>query len=122
MSDNYEKDMALTLKEVLDITSTVTPEKIEISRTHEKTISFLDENIIHEDDVLEIISQLNIANYIKGPEPDDKPSPKRNKPVWIFKRYWENIVLYIKLKIFITNRKVYIVSLHEDERGDSNEK
>ena len=30
--------------------------------------------------------------------------------------------LYFILKLFILNKKVYIVSLHEDERGDSNEK
>ena len=114
MSDNYEKDMALSLKDGLEIIKSINENKLEIS-PYEKTISFLDHYKLRREDVLIIIRSLDENDYIKGPIPDDKPNAKRNKPVWIFKKKWEGIILYIKIKIFITNRKTLIVSLHEDE-------
>ncbi len=114
MSDNYEKDMALTLKEALKIITSVEEDKIEIS-LYEKTLSFIDKHHLEKDDVIVIIRSLNESNYIKGPLPDNKPSQSRNKPVWIFKKNWLGIIIYIKIKIFISKRKVLVVSLHEDE-------
>jgi len=114
MSDNYEKDMALTLQEALSIINSVEESKIEIS-TYEKTISFILQYQLKKEEVVEIIRSLNEKHYIRGPIPDNKTSERRNKPVWIFKKNWDGIILYIKIKIFITNRKVLIVSIHEDE-------
>lgn len=114
MSDNYEKDMALTLQEALSIINSVEENKIEIS-TYEKTVSFIFQYRLKKEEIIEIIRSLNETHYIRGPIPDDKPSERRNKPVWLFKKNWDGIILYIKIKIFITNRKVLIVSIHEDE-------
>ena len=116
MSDNYEKDMALTLKEALSIINSVEEEKIEISTGHEKTIAFMNSIFTSTVEMVNFIKTIEECDYVSGPIPDDKPSQRRNKPVWIFKKYFSGIRVYIKIKIFITNRKVYVLSLHEDER------
>lgn len=115
MSDNYERDMALTLDEVLSIVSTIDENKVEMSSGHEKTEEFIIQNNISPNEVIIIVKSINANNFVKGPVPDDKQSWRRNKPVWIFKKDYQGLKLYIKLKVFITNHKVLIVSLHEDE-------
>ena len=115
MSDNYEKDMALTLEEAITIIKSVSDDKVEISKGHEKTCAFIDKNISLTETLIDLIKSIEKEDYIGGPIPDDKPSERRKKPVWIFKKSWKEMILYIKVKIFITNRKVYVLSLHEDE-------
>lgn len=117
MSDNYEKDMALTLQEALSIINSVEENKIEISKGHEKTIAFMGSIFASTTEMVNFIKTIEECDYISGPIPDDKPSERRNKPVWIFKKHLFGISVYIKIKIFITNRKVYVLSLHEDERS-----
>ena len=118
MNDNYELDMSLTLEEAIAIIKNVNPTKIEISIGHYKTVQFIEKNSLTVDDIMVIIKSLDSSNYIKGPIPDNKPNEKRNKPVWIFKRNWNSKKLYIKIKIFITKNKVFVLSIHEDEEGD----
>ena len=116
MSGNYEKDMALSLSEALLIINSVKDEKVEVSKTHEKTNEFRSNHSQIKNDLVNLIRSIDENDYISGPIPDDKPNENRNKPVWIFKKEWEGLKLYIKIKIFITIRKVYVLSLHEDER------
>ena len=114
MSDNYEKDMALTLYEALQIIKSIDENKLEIS-SYEKTRQFIKKEKISIDLVIEFLKSFEETNYIMGPVPDDKPSPNRNKPVWVFKKHWRGILVYTKIKIIISKRKVFLLSLHEDE-------
>ena len=116
MGDNFERDMSLTLFEVLEVVHKLDPDHLEIATNHEKTALFLMNHILGDEDVIKILCDLNENNYVKGPVPDDKQSPKRNKPVWIFKANWQGLIIYIKFKIFITKNKIYVISFHEDER------
>ena len=120
MSDNYEKDMALTLEEALEIVKSLHEYRLEISRGHEKTELFILNTDLEKEDIVKIIKSLNSEDYVKGPIPDDKPNLNRHKPVWIFKKNWQEIRLYIKIKIFITTKKIYLLSIHEDEEDNSN--
>ena len=114
MSDNYEKDMALTLQELFELISYLDVTKLEVS-SYEKTIAFIENNKISKEKLVELVKSLDESNYVMGPVPDNKPSPSRNKPVWVFKKKWFGKRLYIKIKMFITNHRVLLLSLHEDE-------
>ena len=116
MADNLDRDMKLSLDEAIAVINQISvPNKFEISPNHEKTQAFILDNGLITTDILEIVKSLCKDDYIKGPIPDDKPSLNRNKPVWIFKKEWDDMYLYIKVKIFLSNKKVYVVSIHEDE-------
>ena len=115
MSDNYERDMALSLVEAIFIINDLTEEKLEMSNGHEKTEQFIIENELSLREIAATIKSISADDYIKGPIPDDKENWRRKKPVWIFKKTYEGLTLYIKLKIFINNKHVYVVSMHEDE-------
>ena len=115
MSDNHERDMALSLAEAIFIISGLTEEKLEMSNGHEKTEHFIIENELSSSEIIAIIKSISADDYIKGPIPDNKENWRRKKPVWIFKKTYEGLKLYIKLKIFINNKHVYVVSMHEDE-------
>lgn len=114
MSDNYEKDMALTLQELLELISHLDVSKLEVS-SYEKTIAFIETNKISKEKLVDFVKSLDESNYVMGPVPDNKPSPSRNKPVWVFKKYWDGKRVYIKIKMFITVHRVLLLSLHEDE-------
>lgn len=65
------------------------------------------------EDAEDIIRNLNFNEYYSGPEPDRDSS--RSGDIWIFKPCYNNILLYVKIKI-VNDNKVKIISLHEDEK------
>ena len=111
VAENYE----LSLEAALEIIHSAENHKVEINYSHKKTEAFIRNNALLHEDIVEILVSLKCDDYIKGPVPDDKPGANHTKPVWIFKKYWRDTRLYIKVKLFIKNRKTYVVSIHIDE-------
>ncbi len=65
------------------------------------------------EDAKDEIRSLTYSNYISGPEPDyDLSEPD---PVWIFKKYVDSQLIYIKLKICCSmNDELKVISFHID--------
>lgn len=65
----------------------------------------------------DVIAGLQLKNYAKGPEPDDK-DPAGPKNIWVFGVQYEGIAIYIKLKLIEESNHVnraIVISFHEAE-------
>jgi len=65
-------------------------------------------------DVLEVIHSLEVRHYSEGPKRDDKGRPH---DLWVFGKFVEGKLIYIKLAVFYDNDAIVgiCVSFHEPE-------
>ena len=106
----------LKIKKIVD--NDYNGDKFTIVRT-KKNVEFMREYGLNNEDVKDIIRQLTVNDCFAGPEPDRDPRYKG----WIFKfcPLFENIKLYIKIRIENTEKSVCL-SIHEFGRYDEGEK
>ncbi len=106
----------LKIKKIVD--NDYNGDKFAIVRT-KKNVEFMREYGLNNEDVKDIIRQLTVNDCFAGPEPDRDPRYKG----WIFKfcPLFENIKLYIKIRIENTEKSVCL-SIHEFGRYDEGEK
>ena len=107
----------LSLEEVLEICRSVKKENIEIDTdpiTRPKNVAFLDKYVLSVEDVRQIIRNLELIDYVKGPVEDY--NPKFKHPFWVFIKDLKKlkVVVYIKLKIFNHKKKINVFSIHEE--------
>jgi len=77
------------------------------------TINFLDSKGYTLEDGEKIINSLKKEDLDKGPVDNKDPTRQKHK-LWIFKKYYEGLKLYIKLLVYKNGRCVAVVSLHDD--------
>lgn len=103
-----------TIEEVIEVLKRLDDEHLQISDYY-KTIDFLFYHNITQYDAKRAIRSLTTSDLFKGPVDDD--NPKRNYPVWIFKKHIFNCMCYIKLKIINKGKVAVVISFHEDENS-----
>ena len=77
----------------------------------QKNIQFLKDNGLLVQDAIDIILDICIRDYHKGPEKD---KDEYEGQIWVFKYDFEGIIIYIKFNINPPN-KTTCISFHEDE-------
>ena len=89
-------------------------DKFIIVRT-KKNIEFMREYSLTNEDVKDIVRQLSVSDCFAGPEEDRNPQYKG----WLFKfaPLFENIKLYIKIRVESTEKSVCL-SVHEFGKYD----
>ncbi len=102
----------LRIKKIVD--EDINGDKFIIVRT-KKNIDFMREYSLNNEDVKDIIRQLSVEDCFSGPEKDRNPQYDG----WIFKfcPIFENIKLYIKIRIESTEKSVCL-SVHEFGKYD----
>ena len=103
-----------TIEEVIEVLKRLDDEHLQISDYY-KTFDFLFYRNITQYDAKRAIRSLTNSDLFKGPVDDD--NPKRNYPVWIFKKRIFNCRCYIKLKIINKGKVAIVISFHEDENS-----
>lgn len=83
-----------------------------INYCKEKNVIFLIKNNLGLEDVKQIILNLEVEDCIQGPEEDRDNYPGQ---VLIFKPYFENKKIYIKIR-YENENKTVCISIHDDER------
>lgn len=79
----------------------------------EKNMNFIHNVLgIQIDDIKDILLDLFFDNYVKGPEEDY--DSKYGGTVWIFKYFFEEFFIYIKLR-YDPPDNIVCISFHEDE-------
>lgn len=101
----------LSLKELLFILQNTKEDNIQIVQRG-KNLLFQSKYCITESILKNEIRSLNQSDYYDGPLVDDHPN--RKHPLWVFKKYVQNIYCYIKVKIINHGRIVIVISFHED--------
>lgn len=105
----------ISLFDLLVLLYKVPDERFEII-DREKNFEFRTRYNILVSDLYQVIRELTIDDYVKGPVPDDNPN--RKHPVWIFKKKVFGYKCYIKIKLINEGRKVIVISFHKDEGND----
>ena len=79
-----------------------------------KNINFLTRYGFTIKEVKKVILSLTPLDYQRGPEPDENKN-KEPGQIWIFNKSYLNKEIYIKLKIFSYNEKLFLkcISFHE---------
>lgn len=80
-----------------------------------KNLQSLAQNGLTVDDVKDVILELNSNDYYKGPKPDFDSSHQGD--IWEFKKNFDGIQFYVKLKI--ENDCLKCISFHEDDFLDN---
>lgn len=91
--------------------------KIEFAPRNNKTSNFLFEHELNVEDAYNIIRQLKPSNYFKGPEDDHNGKPGN---VMMFLYNYDDIIIYIKLKIWTDKQgnQGAVMSFHEEGNYD----
>ena len=65
------------------------------------------------EDAEEVINNLKVSDYFRGPT-DHHDQNKRVHKLWEFKKIAFNMIIYIKIIPYNKNRYIAVVSFHED--------
>ena len=110
-------DDSLTINDVIKLCSrvklkdgTLIFDSYGSSDTRSGTQLFLDSNELLLEDAEQIINNLKLRDFVKGPLPNDKPD---RPPIWVFKANHKLIYIYIKLMVFHKRRKIAVISFHD---------
>ena len=84
----------------------------------DKNLQSLAKHGMQIEDAEDELMELNVNDYISGPQKERNPQIHKNGDIWIFKKKIDGIWFYIKLKISIENNhtRLKCLSFHEDER------
>lgn len=101
-----------SLKQLLLLLRNTNEENIQFVQ-RDKNVEFQTKFEISETQLKREIKSLNSSDYCDGPL--DDYDTNRKHPVWVFKKYVQNIYCYIKIKIINHGKIVIVISFHEGE-------
>ena len=102
----------LTRDELIDLLSKAKDDNIQLI-DRDKNYDFRTTHNITIDDIKGVIKGLRVEDIVKGPVPDYNAN--RNHPLWIFKKLYIGMVVYIKIKVINKGKVIIVISFHEDE-------